>query len=245
MTPRLFRRSALVATLLLLAACASPPQPEPPPAAPQLPPEVAAHYAGLVDAGIEIPAVPAKYLADRNIRREVDYWSDEKPGTVIVDPWQRFLYYVQPGNRAIRYGVAVGDEGRAFAGTAHIPYSRDWPSWIPTENMIREFPDVYGPLRKGMEGGLMNPLGARALYLHKGNRDTFYRIHGTTDMASIGNATSAGCIRMFHQDVIELERLVRSGARVVVLTEEESGKGTVNPAHEAVAQSAGEAVSLL
>lgn len=215
------------ASLCFLAACAAPSEPALPPE-PELPAEAAAHYAGLQDGGIDVPAVPAKYLSDRNIRREVDYWTDEKPGTIIVDPWQRFLYYVQPGNRAIRYAVAVGDEGRAFSGTAHIPYTRDWPSWIPTQNMIREFPEQYAALSGGMEGGLMNPLGARALYLHKGNRDTYYRIHGTTDMGSIGNATSAGCIRMFHQDVIELESLVRSGARVVVLTEAESGKGTTD-----------------
>ncbi len=225
-----FRRNAAhrLALVFALAGCAVPDQPLSP-AEPVLEPGIAAHYAALTDGEIDVPSVPAKYLSERNIRREVDYWTDERPGTVIVDPWQRFLYYILPENRAIRYGVAVGDEGRAFSGTAHIPYSRDWPSWRPTDNMIREFPDQYGPLRDGMAGGLNNPLGARALYLHKGNRDTFYRIHGTSDMGSIGNATSAGCIRMFHQDVIELEGLMRSGARVVVLTEAESGKGTVLP----------------
>lgn len=224
------RRSLIAgASLCFLAACAVPPEPAPPPE-PELPPEVAAHYAGLEDGGINIPEVPRKYLSDRNIRREVDYWTDEKPGSIIIDPWQRFLYYIQPDNRAIRYGVAVGDQGRAFSGTAHIPYSRDWPSWIPTQNMIQEFPETYAALSDGMEGGLWNPLGARALYLHKGNRDTYYRIHGTSEVSSIGNATSAGCIRMFHQDVIELESLVRSGARVVVLTEAESGKGLLDPA---------------
>lgn len=227
---RHWRGPLLAALLMTFAACAAPPPEPASPPEPELPSEVAMHYAALVDGGIEIPAVPTRYLTDRNIRREVDYWTGEPPGTIIVDPWQRFLYYVQPGNRAIRYGVAVGDQGRAFAGTAHIPYSRDWPSWRPTDNMIREFPEQYAELRDGMEGGLKNPLGARALYLHRGNRDTFYRIHGTTDMASIGNATSAGCIRMFHQDVIELEALIRSGTRVVVLTEDESGKGTVPPA---------------
>lgn len=228
MTYPIARMVSVAVLVLTLAACA---QPHAPVAAPEpvLAPEVATHYGALQDGGIEVPAVPVRYLSDRNIRREVDYWTEEPPGTVVVDPWQRFLYYVQPGNRAIRYGVAVGDEGRAFSGTAHIPYSRDWPGWRPTDNMIREFPDQYGPLRDGMEGGLDNPLGARALYLHQGNRDTFYRIHGTSDMGSIGNATSAGCIRMFHQDVIELETLVRSGARVVVLTEAESGKGTAPP----------------
>lgn len=224
MLRRLFLRGAAPAVLLLLAACAAPKAPEPPPVPAHLTPEVLSHYASRPDGEIELPAVPARYLTPENLRREVDLVTDERPGTVIVDPWTRHLYYVLPHNRAIRYRVAVGDEGRAFSGQATIPYSRSWPSWRPTENMIREFPDQYGPLRKGMEGGLMNPLGARALYLHRGGRDTFYRIHGTSDVTSIGNATSAGCIRMFHQDVIELETLVKSGAKVVVLTEAQSAE---------------------
>ncbi|MGN0932129.1 L,D-transpeptidase [Falsigemmobacter intermedius] len=215
---RLLLRSAAPGWLLLLAACAAPEGSVSPIGTAHLTPEVLAHYGSRPDGEIELPAVPARYLTPETLRREVDFVTDERPGTVIVDPWTRHLYYVLPQNRAIRYRVAVGDEGRAFSGEATIPYSRSWPSWRPTENMIREFPDQYGPLRKGMEGGLMNPLGARALYLHRGGRDTFYRIHGTSDVTSIGNATSAGCIRMFHQDVIELETLVRSGAKVVVLT---------------------------
>ncbi|RRH73799.1 L,D-transpeptidase [Falsigemmobacter faecalis] len=207
---------------LVLAACAAPQPPEPPPAPAHLTPEVLAHYGSRPDGEVELPAVPARYLSPENLRQEVNFITDERPGTVIVDPWTRHLYYVLPENRAVRYRVAVGDEGRAFSGQATIPYSRSWPSWRPTENMIREFPDQYGPLRGGMDGGLMNPLGARALYLHRGGKDTFYRIHGTSDVTSIGNATSAGCIRMFHQDVIELETLVKSGAKVVVLTEEQS-----------------------
>lgn len=224
-------RTFIVAAVLLAGACTTAPEqvtPAPPPQ-PQVAPEVAQRYAARVDGGNEIPAVPAKYLTDRNIRREVDYWADEKPGTIIVDPWDRFLYFILPDDRAIRYGVAVGDDGRAFAGEGHIPYSRDWPSWRPTDNMIKEFPDLYGPLRDGMEGGVQNPMGARALYIHQGNKDTLYRIHGTSDMGAIGQATTAGCIRMFHQDVIELEQLYRSGARVIVRTEAERGKGTVPP----------------
>lgn len=221
MLPNSLRHAGILGLLLTLAACAAPP-PEAPRPPEHLTPEAMAHYASRLDGEVELPAIPERYLPPENLRREVDFVTEEKPGTVIVDPWTKHLYYVLPNDRAIRYRVAVGDEGRAFAGRATIPYSRSWPSWRPTQNMIREFPEQYGPLRNGMEGGLMNPLGARALYLHRGGKDTFYRIHGTSDVTSIGNATSAGCIRMFHQDVIELEGLVRSGASVVVLTQAQS-----------------------
>jgi len=206
-----------------MAGCAAPPPAAPPPPA-HLTTEIRTHYSAKQDHDVALPEIPAHHLTEQNIRREVDFQTAERPGTVIVDPWTRYLYYVLPQNKAIRYRVAVGDEGRAFSGRATIPYSRSWPSWRPTDNMIREFPDQYGPLRNGMSGGVNNPLGARALYLHRGGKDTYYRIHGTSDVASIGNATSAGCIRMFHQDVIELEALVRSGAEIVVLTQEQSAK---------------------
>lgn len=223
-------RAGLIGAALLLAGCAAPqlaglgPQAQPPalPAPAALSPELRAHYAARQDGDIALPAIPDAYLSAENTRQNVAFVTDEPPGTVIVDPWARHLYYVLAGERALRYRVAVGDEGRGFSGRAIIPYSRSWPSWRPTENMIREFPDQYGPLRQGMEGGLNNPLGARALYLHRDGRDTYYRIHGTSDVRSIGKATSAGCIRMFHQDVIELEGLVRSGAQVVVLSEAQS-----------------------
>lgn len=221
---------ALVALASLGVAACAPAAPEPPPyiapEVPAVPPHldeaILSHYSAKQDGDVALPAIDTAYLSPENIRREVAFETEERPGTIIVDPWEKYLYYVQGDNRAMRYRVAVGDEGRAFSGQATIPYTRQWPSWRPTDNMIREFPDQYGPLRNGMPGGINNPLGARALYLHRGGRDTYYRIHGTSDVASIGNATSAGCIRMFHQDVIELETLVRSGAKVIVLTERES-----------------------
>ena len=123
---------------------------------------------------------------------------------------------------ALRYGVAVGDEGRAFSGSAHIPYSRNWPSWRPTENMIMDQPETYGPLRAGLPGGPGNPLRARALYLHRGNKDTFYRIHGTMDPSSVGKATSAGCIRLFNQDIMDLFDEIPNGTRVKVRSRAES-----------------------
>ncbi|WP_435169707.1 L,D-transpeptidase [Falsirhodobacter sp. 1013] len=221
------RRTGLLLGLGALAACAAPQPPAPPaaPPEPQVPPDVARRYAALMDEGYTIPAVPDRYLTPRNVRQEVDYATDEKPGSVVVDPWQHFLYFILPEGRALRYGVAVGDEGRAFAGTAHIPYSRKWPSWLPTDNMLATQPEQYSDYADGLPGGLKNPLGARALYLHKGNRDTYYRIHGTNDIRSIGQSTSAGCIRMFNQDVIDLDTRVKSMARVVVLTPEQSQTG--------------------
>lgn len=227
---------ALVALMCLALAACAPTPPEPPPVVlPEVPPlpahldaDILAHYGAQQDGDVALPPIDTAYLSPENVRQEVDFETSERPGTIIVDPWEKYLYYVQGDNRAMRYRVAVGDEGRAFAGQATIPYTRQWPSWRPTDNMIREFPDQYGPLRNGMAGGINNPLGARALYLHRGGRDTYYRIHGTSDVGSIGQATSAGCIRMFHQDVIELESMVHSGAKVIVLTEGESRELAAN-----------------
>ncbi|OOY06642.1 L,D-transpeptidase [Thioclava sp. F28-4] len=218
--------------LIALAACApEPPSPAPQPApqAPQLSARVKAIYSQMEDDGRTIPAVDPKLLSEEKARQEVDYWTDEPPGTIIVDPWARKLYLVQKNNRALRYTVAVGEDGRGFSGEGRIPYQRDWPSWTPTQSMIKEDPELYGPVKNGLDGGLDNPLGARALYIHRGNKDTFYRIHGTMDDSSIGKATSAGCIRLFNQDIIDLADRVRSGTDVVVLTRAESGKGTVPP----------------
>ena len=98
----------------------------------------------------------------------------------------------------------------------------DWPGWTPTRNMLRTEPEVYGPFAKGIPGGVASPLGARALYLYRGGRDTYFRIHGTNDVRSIGNANTAGCIRLFNQDVIHLAERTPMGTEVIVRTYEES-----------------------
>ncbi|TDR84492.1 L,D-transpeptidase [Enterovirga rhinocerotis] len=164
-----------------------------------------------------VPAVDPTTLKPDYVRQLVDYRTNEKPGTIVVDPHGKFLYLVMEGGQAMRYGVGVGKEGLAFTGTANIARKAQWPRWTPTPNMIRREPDRYGRWAGGVSGGEDNPLGARALYLHKNGKDTLYRIHGTNEPHTIGQAVSSGCIRMMNQDVIDLYRRVPAGSRVVVL----------------------------
>jgi hypothetical protein len=214
----LFARLFAVLSLALLAACAAPPVEEAPPPPAEVPP----HYQALLDGEYQIPAVEALHLFGDNARQEVDYAGPERPGSIVVDIFARRLYFVMEGGRAMRYGIAVGREGLSFKGTGYIGRKAEWPSWQPTANMIRTRPDLYAEFAAGLPGGLDNPLGARALYLYRGGRDTMFRIHGTIDNASIGRATSAGCIRLFNQDIIDLFNRVESGASVKVRTLEES-----------------------
>lgn len=225
------RMIAAIAVASMLGACAQPsPQQAATPPAPQVDPELRAMYRAVDDGKEVIPAVADKYLSDRNKRQMISYRTDETPGTIVVDPYARFLYLVMEGDKAMRYGVAVGDQGRGFSGSGNIPFTREWPRWTPTQNMLKRNPDLYEPHRGGMEGGIDNPLGARALYMFQNGRDTLYRIHGTNNPWSIGKATSSGCIRLFNQDILDLHERVEAGAKVVVLSEEESGEGTASNA---------------
>jgi lipoprotein-anchoring transpeptidase ErfK/SrfK len=165
-----------------------------------------------------VPAVDLRRIDSQFWRQEVSYPTSEPAGTIVVDTPNRHLYLVQPGGRAMRYGVGVGrEEALQFKGTARIGRKAEWPRWTPTANMIRREPDRYGPYRNGLEGGINNPLGARALYLYRGGRDTHFRIHGTREPYTIGTNVSSGCIRLMNQDIIDLYNRVPSGARVVVL----------------------------
>lgn len=138
-------------------------------------------------------------------------------GTIVIDPKKRFLYYVESAKTARRYAIAVGREGLAFTGTATVGDKQEWPRWTPTKAMQQREPGKYGRYKDGMDGGLENPLGARAIYLYQGKRDTHIRIHGTTQPQSIGSAASNGCFRMINEHVIELYNKVRLGTKVVVL----------------------------
>lgn len=218
--------SLMLAMGLGLAACA----PNPPlsnPSDAMVPATDTSAYGARTDTGpngepIEIHAVRKAYLNQRNTRQRVAYNGPEDVGTVVVDPYARFLYHVIAPGEAMRYGVAVGQAGKNFQGNATISRKAAWPSWTPTANMVRTMPDLYEPLKNGLGGGVDNPLGSRALYLYQGGRDTMYRIHGTMDPSSIGKATSAGCIRMFNQDVMDLFNEIPNGTRVKVRTQAES-----------------------
>jgi lipoprotein-anchoring transpeptidase ErfK/SrfK len=156
-----------------------------------------------------------------NFRRHVvDYPGREAPGTILVDTDARYLYFVLPRGQAIRYGVAVGEEALAFSGVAAVGKMAEWPDWIPTP----EIQARLGPYPARVPGGPANPLGARALYLYQGNKDTLYRIHGTNQPEYIGQAISSGCIRMTNEDVIDLFDRVRQGAAVVVLAPGQSAR---------------------
>lgn len=212
MTHSLARIFAILA-LPMLAACAGGTQKQP---------QVVPGYEGVQDGEFFIEPVSPKYLQDGNSRTEVAYTGPEAPGTVVVDTFARKLYLVGEGGTATRYPIAVGREGLSFRGTGVVGRKAEWPSWQPTANMIRTRPDLYAAYAGGLPGGLQNPLGARALYLYRGGRDTMFRIHGTSDAASVGHATSAGCIRLFNQDAIDLYNRVPDGTRVKVRTEAES-----------------------
>ncbi len=138
-------------------------------------------------------------------------------GTIVVDPRNFFLYYVGGQDVAIRYGVGVGQAGLAFEGRAVVGRKEEWPRWRPTDNMISRSPDKFSHLARGIRGGPRSPLGARALYLYRDQRDTMYRIHGTNEPWSIGQAVSNGCIRMINAHIIDLYGRVVIGSPVIVL----------------------------
>ena len=177
--------------------------------------QVAEMYGAVLDNGWTVPAITK--IEPRNIRQVVDNTTGQPAGTIVVDPRNRFLYLVMENGKAMRYGIGVGQAGMEFQGRAVIGRKAAWPGWTPTKNMIARNPDRYAKWAGGMEGGIGNPLGARALYLYKSGRATLYRIHGTNGPASIGHAVSSGCIRMLNQDVMDLYTRVPRNTRVVVL----------------------------
>ncbi|HVY57159.1 MAG TPA: L,D-transpeptidase [Xanthobacteraceae bacterium] len=141
--------------------------------------------------------------------QEVAYDGKEPPGTIVIDTPHRFLFLVEGGGMARRYGIGVGRPGFAWAGVHQITAKREWPDWRPPEEMLKRRPD----LPRYMPGGPDNPLGARAMYLGS----TLYRIHGSNEPWTIGHAVSSGCIRMRNEDVIDLYGRVKVGTKVVVI----------------------------
>jgi lipoprotein-anchoring transpeptidase ErfK/SrfK len=174
-------------------------------------------YGEVVDSGHRIPAVDLTEIDQTLLRSVVRYNGPYRPGTIVVDVGNRRLYLVVENGSAIRYAVGVGrEEALNFRGAAVIGRKSEWPAWTPTENMIQRIPK-YARYAGGMPGGVGNPLGARALYLYRDGHDTYFRIHGTNEPASIGKAVSSGCIRMLNQDAIDLYGRVPIGAPVIVL----------------------------
>ena len=151
--------------------------------------------------------IPAEYQA-----RIVDVQPGLVPSDIHIVPQSYHLYFILPGAKAIRYGVAVGQEGLGWSGAARIARKVEWPSWRPTDEMIERSPDHYAKYADGMPGGPTNPLGARAMYFFQGERDTAIRVHGTTSPESIGHRASNGCFRMYNSHVIDLYGRVPLGA---------------------------------
>jgi lipoprotein-anchoring transpeptidase ErfK/SrfK len=215
---RVLRGAAVLSLALLAAGCvATDPDVQATASVAPVHPSFLAMYAAKPAERFPLPATDVSAVDPRYFRQEVAYPRREPPGTVVVDPGNKFLYLVRENGRALRYGVGVGKAGLAWNGAAAIRRKAEWPRWTPTADMIRREPERNGPWRHGMEPGLANPLGPRALYLFEGERDTLYRIHGTTEPHTIGTNVSSGCIRMFNQDIIDLYGRVPVDTQVVVL----------------------------
>jgi len=152
-------------------------------------------------------------VAEAYRRRIVEYHRKEAPGTILIDTDDKYLYYVLAQGKAVRYGIAVGEEAQAWSGIAKIGRMEEWPPWLPTPGEQTRL----GPLPAYVTGGPHNPMGARGMYLFSGNKDTLYRIHGTNQPEYIGTAVSSGCIRMTNEDAIDLYNRVKVGTLVIVL----------------------------
>ena len=194
------------------------------PLAPAAPPSPSlavrpAMYDAMPEERFPIPAVDVTQVEERFWRTVVDDPTGEAPGTLVVDTPAKYLYFTLPGGSAVRYGIGVGREGFAWSGRAKVQYKREWPRWTPPNEMVARQPELepYSIDNGGMDPGLKNPLGARALYIFQDGRDTLYRMHGTPEAWSIGKAVSSGCIRLLNQDVIDLYERVPDGTLIRVI----------------------------
>lgn len=173
-------------------------------------------YASLTDGGFNVPEVPYLKVKPEFRRQIVVDPTGEQPGTIVVHSQERLLYLVQPGGDAIRYGVGIGKDGFRWSGRANIQYGKEWPVWTPPPEMIARRRELV-KWQSGQPGGLDNPLGARALYIYQNGSDTGYRIHGSPEWWSIGQAMSSGCVRLINQDIIDLYSRVSKKNPVVVV----------------------------
>lgn len=183
---------------------------------PRISPEYLSMYAAMPNEEFPIPRAEIEKIDPRYYRQLVDNPTGEKPGTIVVNTGDKFLYLVTDGGQAMRYGVGVGRQGFSWSGRGVIAYKRQWPTWTPPAEMIERQPELE-QYRHGMEPGLDNPLGARALYIFQDGKDTLYRLHGNNDPVAIGRSVSSGCIRLLHQDVIDLYGRVPNGSRILVV----------------------------
>lgn len=216
---RQFMAGAASLSALALAGCATTAPLPTTPAAPirhPVPADVQLMYGPVLDEPFPLRAADMSLIDPTYWRQQVIDPTGEAPGTIVVDTANRFLYHVGTDGMATRYGVGIGRDGYAWSGRAHIAYKRAWPRWTPPSEMIDRQPELE-PYRRGMEPGIDNPLGARTLYIHQGNVDTIYRIHGNPDERSIGQAVSSGCVRLLQQDIIHLHDQVRVGSTLVVI----------------------------
>jgi lipoprotein-anchoring transpeptidase ErfK/SrfK len=191
---------------------------QPVPALPPPDPELEARYAAFEDGGHFVPSIPYRNMDPKYYRQRVADPTGEKAGTVVVDTPNRFLYLVEEGGTAMRYGVGIGREGFAWQGEGVIHWRQHWPRWKPPAEMIARQPELeqYSVANGGMDPGIMNPLGARALYIFQNRQDTLYRLHGSPEWQSIGKSVSSGCVRLVNHDIIDLYERVPYHARIVV-----------------------------
>ncbi|RUX97094.1 MULTISPECIES: L,D-transpeptidase [unclassified Mesorhizobium] len=180
-------------------------------------PDYANMYAAVEDGGRALPAIPFAKVDERFLRQiVVDDPTGEKPGTLVVNTTDKYLYWVLKDGKAMRYGVGLGRQGYSWKGRAIVQWKRKWPTWTPPSTMISRDPKLE-KWRQGMPPGISNPLGSRALYIFKDGVDTLYRIHGSPDWKSIGKSASSGCVRMFNQDVMDLYDRVPSKTPLLVI----------------------------
>ena len=181
--------------------------------------EYALLYGPKPEEQFPLPAVKLRVVNPKFYRREVTNSTGYPEGTVVVDTKQFYLYWTQSNGTAMRYGVGLGRAGFSWSGRGVIQWKKKWPTWTPPAEMIEREPDLekYSAENGGMQPGLDNPLGARALYIFQDGEDTLYRLHGTGEASSIGKAVSSGCVRLLNQDVVDLYERVPNGSLIAVI----------------------------